>query len=222
MRYVFAMLVGAAFMAAMLIGFPWMKRTFELPADWQLTGGSGTFDVDSKARGRGVGQDNGDARPGPEGNSELRELIEAQNRRRADLVQREAQIDRTWNDIQDSQASITRLQLQIEAELFDQLDTRLLTEDSLRAKRQRQQMNAASQKEKRRLMVDAYRSMSPEGLAEVVQDLAKEEKTQSAVTVLSVLEDRKAARVLALVAEPQPDLAASLTEKLKDGAIRLQ
>ena len=114
------------------------------------------------------------------------------------------------------------MQLQIEAELFDQLDTRLLTEDSLRAKRQRQQMNAASQKEKRRLMVDAYRSMSPEGLAEVVQDLAKEEKTQSAVTVLSVLEDRKAARVLALVAEPQPDLAASLTEKLKDGAIRLQ
>ena len=70
-------------------------------------------------------------------------------------------------------------------------------------------------------MVEAYQQMTPEGLAEVVQDLARDDRTESAVSVMSVLEDRKAARVLALVAEPQPTLAASLTEQLRGAGIRI-
>lgn len=221
MRYFFAMLIGAGAMAATFIGFPWVKRTFEMPPNWQVTGGTGQLKVDSRP-GKATRTSTSTEVVPDETDVDLKAALAVQESRRLELARREAELARTWGHIQNSQADIVRIQMQIESELFDQLDSRLLTEDSLRAKRQREQISQASDGEKRRLMVDAYRSMTPEGLAEVVQDLAKEQKTHSAVTVLSVLEDRKAAKVLSLVAEPQPRLAAALTEKLKDGPIRIQ
>jgi flagellar motility protein MotE (MotC chaperone) len=83
-------------------------------------------------------------------------------------------------------------------------------------------VSKASAAERRRLIVDTYRSMSAEGLAEVVQDLMKEELPQDAASVLGILEERKAAKVLALLSGPEPEFAARLTAQLRDGSVKLQ
>ncbi len=223
MRYLSAFLLGAAFVFAVLFLFPWMKANLEFSPQFHINGGSGELASDD---GAVVNGESSASKPKKTietiAKSELEEELAIAAARKLELQAREQGLAVTQTQIKYEQVSIDKLKRQIEEQLVEKLSDRALSDGSLKSKRRLQAIAKATPEEKHRLMVEAYQQMTPEGLAEVVQDLAKEDRTESALSVLSVLEDRKAARVLALVADPQPSLAASLTEQLRDGTVRLR
>lgn len=60
-----------------------------------------------------------------------------------------------------------------------------------------------------------YDTMPPENTAKVIQQLVKNNRTQSAVALLNAMKERPTSKVLSTIAESDPMLAADLTERLK-------
>ncbi len=222
MRFISAFLMGAAFIFAVLVLFPWMKSNLEISPAFRIEGGSGELAADKGTVADGAASEKVASKASADSTkSELEEQLAAAAERSRMILERERSLERTFSDIRSERGLIDNVKQQIESQLIDKLSERALSDGSMKSKRRLQDIAKASPNERRRLMVEAYQQMTPEGLAEVVQDLARDDRTESAVSVMSVLEDRKAARVLALVAEPQPTLAASLTEQLRGAGIRI-
>lgn len=220
MRYIITFVLGGAAVFAMFILFPWMKQNLEFSPQFHIDGGSGELASD------GGKNDNGSTKAAASrptvSQEELQAELDAIESRKEALRSKERLLATTQTQIEEQRGFIDGIKAEVESQLLDTLNEQSLSDGTQRAKRRLQAIAKASPEERRRLMFEAYQQMSPEGLAQVVQDLAKERRTDSAVSVLSILEDRKAARVLALVAEPQPALAASLTTQLRDGSIRFR
>lgn len=223
MRYLTAFFLGAAFVFAIFFLFPWMKTNLEFSPQFRIDGGSGELAVTESSAAGGSNPDQSTKKAIESfSKGELEEQLAMAAARKLELAARERRLDATTQEIKEEQVSTDKLKRQIDELLIEKFSNRVLADGSMRSQRRLQTMSKASPEERHRLMVEAYQQMTPEGLAAVVQDLAKEDRTDGALSVLSVLEDRKAARVLALVAEPQPSLAASLTEQLRDGLIRVR
>jgi len=60
-----------------------------------------------------------------------------------------------------------------------------------------------------------YDTMPPENTAKVFQQLVKNSRTAAVVSLLNAMKERPTAKVLALISEADPVLAADLTERLK-------
>ena len=60
-----------------------------------------------------------------------------------------------------------------------------------------------------------YDTMPSENTAKVFQQLVKNNKTAAVVSLLNAMKERQASKVLALISEADPVLAADLTERLK-------
>ena len=110
--------------------------------------------------------------------------------------------------------------------LDERISGRLQTAPQVRTEEVREDVRvqldelAKERKRQRQVLTEVYNRMSVDGVAAVVDDLVESGRIDSATTVLSVLEDRSAARVLAIVAGPRPDAAAMITARLQDSSPR--
>jgi flagellar motility protein MotE (MotC chaperone) len=64
-------------------------------------------------------------------------------------------------------------------------------------------------------MAGVFDSMPAENVAKVFEQLVKNKRTSAVVSLLNSMKDRTAAKVLAILAESNPELAADLTDRLK-------
>ncbi len=121
--------------------------------------------------------------------------------------------------------------------LKDQTETRLAAEEAVRiANEERDKLRkqlekstnpqtseanktgeAASGDENANLkkMAAVFDTMPAENVAKVVEQLVKTNKTDAVVSLLNVMKDRQTAKVLGLITETNPQLAADLSDRLK-------
>lgn len=64
-------------------------------------------------------------------------------------------------------------------------------------------------------MAAVFDTMPAENVAKVVEQLVKTNKTDAVVSLLNVMKDRQTAKVLGLITETNPQLAADLSDRLK-------
>lgn len=64
-------------------------------------------------------------------------------------------------------------------------------------------------------MATVFDSMTPENAAKVFEQLVKNKKTDAVVALMNAMADRKVGKVLGLISESNPGLAADLTDRLK-------
>ena len=64
-------------------------------------------------------------------------------------------------------------------------------------------------------MAAVFDTMPAENVAKVVEQLVKTNKTDAVVSLLNVMKDRQTAKVLGLITETNPQLAAELSDRIK-------
>jgi hypothetical protein len=136
--------------------------------------------------------------------------------------QQEASLASQFDDIRSEQQRIERSQSRLDARLSERLQgaPQIRTETVREDVRMQLDEVAKERTRQRQVLTEVYNRMSVDGVAAVVDDLVESGRIDSATTVLSVLEDRSAARVLAIVAGPRPDAAAMITARLQNSSIR--
>lgn len=136
-----------------------------------------------------------------------------------EFTELDGSIERAIFEFKNEPGLINRLKRQLEADLITKLSDRAWPPSSINSQPYRRTFTKVTSPQRQRLIAEAFEQMTPEGLAELVQDLVQDDRTASALAVLSVLEGNRKARVLALVAESQPQMAASLTKQLRDAEV---
>ncbi len=161
--------------------------------------------------------------------NELRTRLAAVREREEQLTSRKKQVELIQEDIRGERSSLDELRSQVKAEL-DTLNEAIQGVEKQRSSldEERQKMSKNTQDMESRIvqmqkeeqdnlkkMSGMYNSMSPESAAKILQNLADTGKMDTAVKVLSLMQDRKAAQVLAELSGSDGGLAAQLIEKLK-------
>ena len=159
--------------------------------------------------------------------NELRTRLTAVREREEQLTARKKQVELVHEDIRGERVALDELRAQVKSEmeaLNDALQNVEKQHGTLEEERQKiskntQEMEARVlqlQKEEHanlKKMSGMYNSMSPESAARILQNLADTGKMDTAVKVLSLMQERQAAKVLAELTDA--GLAAQLVEKLK-------
>lgn len=124
----------------------------------------------------------------------------------------------TWQQLRRIQFELDRVKAPLEAKLM----TGVAMASAELPIREPQTPTPApvSDETRTRVLTEVYRSMSTDSVAAIVGDLLDTKQTSSAMSVLQILDDRKAARVLAELAGPRPDVAMQLAEQLAQSRIR--
>jgi flagellar motility protein MotE (MotC chaperone) len=161
--------------------------------------------------------------------NELRVRLAAVREREEQLISRKKQVELIQEDIRGERSALDELRSQVKAEL-DTLNEAIQGVEKQRSSldEERQKMSKNTQDMESRIvqmqkdeqdnlkkMSGMYNSMSPESAAKILQNLADTGKMDTAVKVLSLMQDRQAAKVLAELSGSDGGLAAQLIEKLK-------
>ena len=159
--------------------------------------------------------------------SELRTRLAAVREREEQLTARKKQIELIQEDIRGERSTLDELRTQVKSEL-DALNEAIQGVEKQRSTldEERQKIGKNTQEMEGRLiqlqkdehdnlkkMSGMYNSMAPESAAKILQNLADTGKMETAVKVLSLMQERQAAKVLAELTDA--GLAAQLIEKLK-------
>jgi flagellar motility protein MotE (MotC chaperone) len=159
--------------------------------------------------------------------SELRTRLAAVREREEQLAARKKQIELIQEDIRGERSTLDELRTQVKSEL-DALNEAIQGVEKQRSNldEERQKIGKTTQQMENRLlhlqkeehdnlkkMSGMYNSMAPESAARILQNLADTGKMETAVKVLSLMQERQAAKVLAELTDA--GLAAQLVEKLK-------
>lgn len=124
----------------------------------------------------------------------------------------------TWRELERRQLELDRLKARLEAELLTGV---AMVEASQPIDiPQRAAQADEEDTERTRVLRQVYRDMSADAVASIIGDLLESEQTTEVMSVLQILDDRKAARVLAEVAGPRPRIASMLAERLAARRIR--
>ncbi|HWG43756.1 MAG TPA: hypothetical protein VN688_13290 [Gemmataceae bacterium] len=159
--------------------------------------------------------------------SELRTRLAAVREREEQLSARKKQIELIQEDIRGERSALDEMRTQVKNEmeaLNDAIQGVEKQRSNLDDERQKITKNTQEmesrvlqlQKEEQvnlKKMSGMYNSMAPESAAKILQNLADTGKMDTAVKVLSLMQERQAAKVLAELTDA--GLAAQLVEKLK-------
>ena len=159
--------------------------------------------------------------------NELRSRLAAVREREEQLTARKKQVELVHEDIRGERTALDELRTQVKSEmeaLNDALQNVEKQRGTLEEERQKVSKNTQEmedrvlkmQKEEQanlKKMSGMYNSMAPESAARILQNLADTGKMDTAVKVLSSMQERQAAKVLAELTDA--GLAAQLVEKLK-------
>jgi flagellar motility protein MotE (MotC chaperone) len=158
---------------------------------------------------------------------ELRTRLAAVREREEQLAARKKQIELIQEDIRGERSALDELRTQTKSEL-DALNEAIQGVEKQRGnlEEERQKIGKTTQEMEGRIvqlqkdehdnlkkMSGMYNSMAPESAAKILQNLADTGKMETAVKVLSLMQERQAAKVLAELTDA--GLAAQLIEKLK-------
>lgn len=159
--------------------------------------------------------------------NELRTRLAAVREREEQMTARKKQVELVQEDMRGERAALDELRAQVKSEveaLNDAVQNVEKQHGTLEAERQKISKNTQEmegrvlqlQKEETanlKKMSGMYNSMSPESAARILQNLADTGKMDTAVKVLGMMQERKAAEVLTQLSDS--GLAAQLVEKLK-------
>lgn|GEM_PF-6671685 len=201
-------LLGVVFMVLVLL--PWIQPSWRVISQHQSTEDGGAAIIGSPSHcitGKVIQSVT---------NSSVDQLSAVDSAKSGEFTELDGSIERAIVELKNEPGLINKLKRQLEVELITKLSDRAWPESSGRSPHRRRTFTKVTLPEQQRLIVEALQQMTPEGLAELVQDLVQDDRTESALAVLSVLEGNRTARVLVLVAASQPQLAASLTKQLRD------
>ena len=157
----------------------------------------------------------------------LREQLAANKEREARLDRRQAQIDLLLMDIRSEREALDALRKQVTVEMkmvgekMNELDGRFVQLDKERAatnkkieEAKKSVVDIAQNEDKNFVkMAEMYNAMAPESAAKILQNLVDTGKTDTAVKVLALMKETKAAKVLAEITDAA--LAATLLEKMR-------
>lgn len=160
--------------------------------------------------------------------NELRSRLAAVREREEQLTARKKQIELIHEDIRGERTALDELRTQVHNEM-DALNEALQNVDKQRGtlEEERQKISKNTQEMESRVlqlqqeeqvnlkkMSGVYNSMTPDGAAKILQNLADTGKMDTAVKILGMMQERQAAKVLAELTDA--GLAAQLVEKLKN------
>jgi flagellar motility protein MotE (MotC chaperone) len=159
--------------------------------------------------------------------NELRTRLAAVREREEQLTARKKQIELIQEDIRGERSALDEMRTQVKNELESLNDAiqgvekqrSNLDDERQKITKNTQEMESRVlqlQKEEQdnlKKMSGMYNSMAPESAAKILQNLADTGKMDTAVKVLSLMQERQAAKVLAELTDA--GLAAQLIEKLK-------
>ncbi|MEK6257847.1 MAG: hypothetical protein AABP62_04425 [Planctomycetota bacterium] len=150
----------------------------------------------------------------------LRARVKAVDEAEVRLAERQSALMLIFDDLRSEQVSATRIRQQV---LDESLQSRRADDAALRQSSPKVNDAASvtdtsgSLEENANLkkMASVYDTMPPENTAKVFQQLVKSSKTAAVVSLLNAMKERQTSKVLALISETDPVLAADLTERLK-------
>lgn len=152
--------------------------------------------------------------------SSLRDRTAAVRERETQLIARQKQLELVREDIRNERTAIDELRKQVSDEL------KAVEEQFAEAQRQRADLDmkqhsidgrvtemVGQEKDNIKKMGSVYDNMAPESAAKIIQQMADGGNMDTAVKLLAVMKERKAAKVLEEMSDPS--LSAQLSERLR-------